>query len=190
MTSQAPTHGELHTHRFISEGSLMCVCYTWLRGLLSIYCGSGSHGCPVWCTWLFLPDRRGSGSQKGYLPESPHPREQSHAYSPQRGSLAGGRGVCPWPDSSAGESTPLPGPLVFPGTPPHLLFCSRPSSVHLSISPVPEGGGGRGQGRGTRQINMALVFPEARAVLMMGLIERRSVKRILIDLTSLIRICV
>ena len=37
---------------------------------------------------------------------------------------------------------------------------------------------------------VALVFPEARAVLMMGLIERRSVKRILIDLTSLIRICV
>lgn len=37
---------------------------------------------------------------------------------------------------------------------------------------------------------MAPVFPEARAILMMGLIERRSVKRILIDLTTLIRICV
>lgn len=72
----------------------------------------------------------------------------------------------------------------------HTFSRSQPLSVHLSVSPVPGGGGGRGQGRGTRQINMALVFPEARAVLMMGLIERRSVKRILIDLTSLIRICV
>lgn len=56
----------------------------------------------------------------------------------------------------------------------------------LSLEGVEVGG----QGQGTRQINMALVFPEARAGLMMGLIERRSVKRILIDLTSLIRICV
>lgn len=50
--------------------------------------------------------------------------------------------------------------------------------------------GAGGLGRGTWSINMAPVFPEARAILMMGLIERRSVKRILIDLTTLIRICV
>lgn len=61
-------------------------------------------------------------------------------------------------------------------------------AVCLSLLSQEREGGQKGWG--PRQINMALVFPEARAVLMMGLIERRSVKRILIDLTSLIRICV
>jgi hypothetical protein len=69
---------------------------------------------------------------------------------------------------------------------------SAPASVHPSVCPSLslKGVEAGGQGRGTWQINTALVFPEARAVLMMGLIELRSVKRILIDLTSLIRICV
>lgn len=72
----------------------------------------------------------------------------------------------------------------------HSFSCSGhcPSTC---LSSLVSGGVGAGAQRwDTRQINMALVFPEARAVLMMGLIERRSVKRILIDLTSLIRICV
>lgn len=88
---------------------------------------------------------------------------------------------------------PRLGPLLFPGTPSHpppLLPAAIRPSVCLSLSLKGVGAGGRGQGQGARQINMALVFPEARAVLMMGLIERRSVKRILIDLTSPIRICV
>lgn len=85
---------------------------------------------------------------------------------------------CPWA-SCLPRDTCTPSFLV----PGHHL------SISLSLLSL-EGVGAGGQGRGTRQINMALVFPEARAVLMMGLIERRSVKRILIDLTSLIRICV
>lgn len=85
---------------------------------------------------------------------------------------------------------PLPPPVTLQGRLLTFFACSGQCPPVCLSFPVPGGGGPGGQGWGTGQIKMAPVFPAARAIVMMGLIERRSVKRILIDLTSLIRICV
>lgn len=132
------------------------------------------------------------GFQRGWLgpPNSTSPGAQGRPFD--RGehhcqACLGSGG----PNPEAGESTSSPWSSPLPrdtSHPPALLPAVIRPSVCLFLSL--KGVGAGGQGQGAQQINMALVFPEARAVLMMGLIERRSVKRILIDLTSLIRICV
>lgn len=165
--------------------------------LWSIYPGAGiSSSRPPCAVCTVIPTAQMAKWDPERSCARDHCRAHSRTYSPTPGgphSLPGVRGVSTWARLLSSRVH-----LLSPGHSPSLghrhtfLSCSRPSSVHLSVPLHPWRGwvGAGGQGRGTRQINMALVFPEARAVLMMGLIERRSVKRILIDLTSLIRICV
>ena len=156
---------------------------------MSIYGGPGTPSSRPSC--IVIP----SGLMRKWDPrEVVHPRSHRYVHLSIHGPTYG-----PAPEGLAfrcarhahtgqtlkGQSArPLPG-LGDTATPssPAPSYC--PSICLALLSP--EGVGVGGQGQGTRQINMALVFPEARAALMTGLIERRSVKRILIDLTTLIR---
>lgn len=179
----------------------MCVYQRRINDhLWNIYCGSGisssrSH-CIVYVDMVIPTRQMRKWDSRQVVCQSSHRSvdrcAHSHTSSPSPGDPhAGVHGVYTWARLLNSRVHLFSMGVVSSQGHVHTFrSCPRLLSVHLSVSPVPGGGHDRGQGQGTRKINMALVFPEARAVLMMGLIERRSVKRILIDLTSLIRICV